>query len=267
MQGTRTCRSALTSDGSRSDSGAPVLRLSPPTFSSVVSHHAYMFVPMDVFFSALGALAAITALIGACGAAQRRLRDRRLKSHLVIQLGRLRRLDRRITALVIEVDQAFGSGLGWHGPLAAPAPISGHMRYFIGLLDELEFSTADLRAMDTSGSVERLRSDMELLASLMRDAIAAYQKGIWAAYRSCKGKPIAYDPEAGAPTVTLRPDDLDEAEDRRRHAELLFRTCLNRFSRPGAEVTYRTHWPTEERPCPHLETDGIWGGEPRPIGD
>lgn len=220
-----------------------------------------------MFFSTLGALAAVTALIGASSAAKKSVRDRHLSNRLRIQLWRLRRLDRRITALVIEVDQAFERGLGWRGNRTVPRPISGHMRYFLGLLDELEFSTADLRAMDTSGSVERLRSDMESLASLMRDTIDAYQKGIWATYRSCEGKPIPYDPDDGVPTVALRPDDVEEAETRRRHAELLFRTCISRLAGSDAAGNYRTQWPTEDRPCPHMNTDPIWGGEPRPIND
>jgi hypothetical protein len=100
----------------------------------------------------------------------------------------------------------------------------------------------------------------------MRDATDDYLKGIWATYRATQGAALPYDVTAlGSPTVTLRSEDLEEALDRRRQVQLLFRTTLRRLCGDLIGVAYDNQWPTDLRPEPNEDTKDLWRGEPRPI--
>lgn len=225
-----------------------------------------MLARVGTFGSTLAALAAILAIVGALAQARHVWMDRRLKAQLDAELGRLLRLDRRLVGLIVEVDQALGRGVGWFGYRSAPPSLGGHMNYLYGLSHEFDSTTAALRAMSTSGPVERLRSDLEELTGLMRDAAEAYLKGIWATYRATQGAAVPYDVTVlGSPTVTLCNEDLEEALDRQRQVQLLFRTTLCRLHRDLVGGTYHNQWPTDLRPGPDEDTEDPWRGEPRPI--
>ena len=221
---------------------------------------------VETFASTLGALAAAAALLGVLAHARRVWQARRCKAHLAAQLQRLAKLDRCLAAVAIEVDQALGRGVGWYGPRTAPPALVGHLNYLYGIRDELDFTTAELRALNSSRSVKRMLSDIEELTELMRQAADAYIQGIWAAYRNTRGTAIPYETAGeGSPTATLRPEDVEKARWRKGRVQLLFRTTICRLWRNPLGVGYRNEWPAELRPQPDEPTGDLWQGMPRPL--
>jgi hypothetical protein len=55
------------------------------------------------------------------------------------------------------------------------------------------------------------------------------------------------------------------AIERRRQAELLFRTVLYRLRGEHFWNDYRSEWPIETRPDPDEDTGPVWANEPRPM--
>lgn len=173
-----------------------------------------------------------------------------------------------MTILIIEVDQRLSRGIGWFGQSEGnwDNPLVGHMRYFDGIAVELEHSTADLRAMNAFGSIERLRADLERLTNCLREVADLYHDDSWTAYVDARGESIEYGREDEIePTITLRADHLDKIIQLRRQCELLFRTSMYRLYGSDSISGYEAQWPVESRPNRNLDTDPLWGSEPRPI--
>ncbi len=145
--------------------------------------------------------------------------------------------------------------------------MSGHMRFCIGLTLELEYKVADIRSLDAHGPTERLRSDLERLVVVMRQALEIYQTDIWKRYLAVKGEQIEYASDAHEPTVTLETQHIPLLQELRREAEMLFLTSIYRLGASKIFASYEVNWPIDRRPGANLDVGPLWGGDVRPLLD
>ena len=193
---------------------------------------------------------------------------RHAKNTLGQHLYRLRRLDRRLTVLIIEVDQRLSRGIGWFGSSEGnwDNPLVGHMRYFDGIATELEHSTADLRAMNAFGATERLRADLERLTDSLRK-VAEIPTTLT---RGSRISILAASPSNTGFKMTLSPPLRCDQNTSTRSTNFVarpnfFRTSIYRLYGNDYISGYEAEWPVEVRPDKHIDTAPLWGGEPRPI--
>ena len=173
-----------------------------------------------------------------------------------------------MTNVLLELDQILSKGTGWWGELPEDVkPMSGHMRFCIGLTLELEYKVADIRSLDAHGPTERLRSDLERLVVVMRQALEIYQTDIWKRYLAVKGEQIEYASDAREPTVTLETQHIPLLQELRREAEMLFLTSIYRLGASKIFASYEVNWPIDRRPGANLDIGPLWGGDVRPLLD
>lgn len=216
---------------------------------------------MSTFYGTISAIAASTVIAAFLLSAWKGWQNRQRRQRLWEHLHRLVRLDRRLVALVVEVDQALGRGVGWIDRDTVPPALGGYVIYLQALIAELEITAADLSAMEANGAVERIRSDLVLLAQRLREAMNMYLTGMLATYRQSCGVPVAYRPRSC--TVVLRAEDVTRARELRLQARLLFRTLLRRLRGEHFWNDYECEWPIEVRPSADMGTAELWRGEPQ----
>lgn len=208
-------------------------------------------------------VAIVAALAGVLLATRRWSRRRAVSVKLAGHLGRLAKIDRRIAALAVDLEQRQTEGTGWGGWDLPPPHLQSHWTYLDGLQGELEFTIAEVRALDAEVSGERLRGDVEELADVLRRVARLYRAGSAASYRASEGKPTGNSAGGSAPIKPLQEVDLAPAESLRLRTQLLFRTCHYRLA--GSAGREWAEWPIYEWEAARLEGQDLWGGSPRPI--
>ena len=201
------------------------------------------------------------------GELRRRRRLHRNHEYLLQFLRRLARLDRRLCALVAELDERLTVGTGREGPDAWPRPLKGRLTYLDATIDELERTVAQVRAVEADGATERLRADVERLSRVIRDAASEYLSGTVCSYREGRGQPI-YSAQAGsfAITPTLHGTQALLVRELPEEATMLFRTCWYRLQADSMAERYRALWPIEQHEVSHINTEAVWRTEPHPVG-
>jgi hypothetical protein len=222
---------------------------------------------MNGFLDTLIAGASLAAIITALWSVRRWRNDRKIERELSMHLGRLLRVNLWLTVVAIELDQKLSAGIGWRGKKTNDMnnPITGHLWYCDGIAVELEHSTAELRAMDANGAIERLREDLERLTAVLREAADMYQEDTWSRYLEIKGEPIGYSDDGDEPTVALEACHVPRVEELRREATLLLRTSMRRLNKNDYQTSYEVTWPVKIRPSSNVDTNPLWGGQPRPM--
>lgn len=217
-----------------------------------------------MFVEVIGAAASAVALAGTSIGVGRWWRTRRVHRLLTMWVGKLLRYDRRIVALVGELDVAFDAGVGWTGHSIWPHELGGRIAYFDGLIDDLERARAELRAIDASGGTERLRADVERMAEVLRAAARTYRAGTIESYRDSNGAAIQYGASGRDVAPTLGSNSISEFGAVRDEFTLLARTVAYRLGEEDRAEGYRAIWPVFRGECV-ADIDKAWGGEPRPI--
>lgn len=217
----------------------------------------------------LAAIAIISFAWGAHAGAQEVQRRRKLRrdlAELLQFLRRLVRLDRRLCAVVAELDDRLAAGAAWEGPDAWPRPLKGRLIYLDGMIDELDRAIAQVRALEADGSTERLRADIERLARVLREAADEYQSGTFCSYREFEGEAITLDRRGAFETTpTLHTSSERRVRELRDEATLLFRTCWYRLDADHTAERYKAVWPVERHEAQHINTAAVWATEPNPI--
>jgi hypothetical protein len=220
---------------------------------------------LNDFATILGAIASAAALVAVAAQVWSWIQQGRRRRRLDEHLHRLWRLDRRLVALISEVEARLTNGVGWYGFSIWPPALRGHLIYLAGLLDELERTTAELRSLDADGPVERLRHDLERLTVVMHEAGELYERGIIDRYRRSNGAAVGVSPAGREPTPALEEEQVDRVERLRREAQLLFRTAYHQLHRENVAERYRTEWPTLHRAFRQPTDPDLWGSEVRPM--
>jgi len=87
---------------------------------------------VGVFLGTLAATASVVAVSTAYWSIWRSWKNRRVERDLTMRLGRLRRLNKRLTGIVITLDQRVSAGTGCFGSQKNnfDNPITGHLWYY-----------------------------------------------------------------------------------------------------------------------------------------
>lgn len=222
---------------------------------------------MEEFLVGVGATSSAFAIViglrGAVLAVTRWFRQRSVARDLRARLGRLAKLDTRLAAVAVDLEDLQTQGTGWGGWDLPPRNLGAYWTYLVGLQEELEFTIAEVRAIDAEGPSERLRADIEELADVLRRAAELYESGSAAAYRAAEGRALGISAGGRAPIKPLQEADLALAQLLRLRTQLLFRTCCQRLTgRPGEGWGV---WPIYEWEIERLRNRDLWRGSPKPI--
>lgn len=211
----------------------------------------------------VGTAASVVALAAATVSGWRWWETHRARRLLTGWVHRLYRLDRRLVAVVCELDAALAVGVGWAGWAIWPHQLAGRITYLDGLVDDLERSRAELRAIDANGGTERLRADVERMADLLRLAAVTYRAGTIESYREVDGAQMPPGATGREPTPTLGTNDVAAFAALRDEFTLVARTVAHRLDDGDRAERYRALWPVQRSECA-LDIEQLWGSEPRP---
>jgi hypothetical protein len=172
---------------------------------------------------------------------------------------------RRITALAADLDAAFTTGVGWAGWEIWPHALGGRITYLDGTIDGLERDRAAIRAIDATGSTERLRQDIERMAEILRTVATTYRAGTIESYRLCNGEPIPSGAAGREDTPALGSNPGWKVGELRDEFTLLARTVRHRLDDEHGAERLTARWPITRAECEAIRATDSWGSEPQPI--
>lgn len=205
---------------------------------------------MDVdLLRVIASIAAALAIWKGLLEAIRSLRRRRARSSLKKRLIELYDLDRELCRAAVEADHCLAHGPGWTGWEIWPEELSPLLYRLRQLRFELDSMRARVRAQWAEGPIERLRDDIEQLASSIRRAADLYLQGTIKSYREGEGKPLMWSALGRGPTRTLAgAEAVNEAEALQQAVKLLFRSGAYQLNlRDLAEQDDVALWPLQEQ--------------------
>jgi hypothetical protein len=209
---------------------------------------------------AVSTAASAVAIAGTGLALVQWVRARRARGRLGQWARKLHRFDRRVVACVGELDAVFDEGPGWAGWAIWPDSLRDMLAYLDDTIDQLERASAELRAIDAPGAVERLRVDVEQMATVLRLAAVTYRAGAIESYRESSGEAIPMGATGREPTPVLGSNSTAELGALRDEFTLLARTVADRLGDEEHAEKYRAVWPIARAEC----LRDAWGSEPRP---
>lgn len=221
---------------------------------------------MNDFATMVGAVASAIAIASAVIGVTVWWQQRRVRGDLGTLAYRLLRLDRRLVALAVELDDLLARGVGWHGIAIEPPMLRGHLTYIWAQIDELEWARARVRSLPARGATERIRETVEEAIEALRRAFVIYFEGSMSAYRETGGEPIEPGATGRDPTAALVASPAShELPELRKSMELAIRTVAYQLDAHRVAETYRCRWPATRMEVAAVAKTDLWGSEPRPL--
>lgn len=215
---------------------------------------------LELIFGIIGGISGGSAIVATASGLLRSRRDQQVRTHLKLQLNRLRRLNRRITAITVVLNRKLSANPQDGANLDRAPKIDGDLMYLDSIVIECEETVAHLRSLDAEGGLERLRIDVETLAARMGEAAAIYRESVAAMF-----EPPASLAAVGIPVVG--PKFVEDLEELKRDTLSLFRTCAHRYGlEQGAADPIPVLWPVRASDLEGLPPEQeLWGSEPQPM--
>lgn len=140
-------------------------------------------------------------------------------------------------------ESAGTDGLSHHPPLERV------LEDLVELQVDLEQRRVELRGLLSADERnELMRTDLEELAAIVREAAYCYYVGIWARYRDSDGGPVETSTTGREPTITLAsPKIVREVEQMRRMTVLLLTSVSFPLGDADEAHDFQTGWPTVRR--------------------